>query len=588
MIDRRRALFAPELIARVALAWVMICAIFLVASYSAISAGRFSYPDDVMRLIQVRDLLAGQSWFDLHQYRVDSVSGGVSMHGSRLVDVPIAAMIWLLSLLMAQDTAEIVTATVVPLMTFGCALLLAARIAWRLIGAEAAGMVCLIMALSVPVILRMAPLRIDDDGWQIVLALLALNGMMARDPRRGGLVTGLALACWISISVEGLPFALAICGVAALRWLGDRHSSCLLVSMMMSLAANSALIFAATRGFADLTQYCDAVSPVHLGVFAWAGVAVFLLARCEPIPRGCLLSGFTLTAAGAGAIVYFAAPQCAHGGFVALDPLMTELWYRNAADGMPIWQAPGFALQLVVPPVIGVLAALKLAGQTSGWLRRWWYDYALLLGAALLITIFAARSGGVAGALASVPLGWQITVWIRRARNARSRGRRIAILAGSAVALMPAIPLMLATLAIPADVRAKGTSPAVEECPVSKATPVLRSMKKGEILAPIGMAPDLLNGTDHSVFATGHNRGSRGMAAMVKIFTASPSEARAALHSRATSYVALCPTMIEASNYAETAPGGFLAALIKREEFAWLEPVAIPGAEAIKIWRIKP
>lgn len=588
MIDRRRPLFAPELLARVALAWVLICTVMLLASFGAISAQRFPDPDDVMRLIQVRDLLAGQSWFDVHQYRVDAPSGGVPMHWSRLVDVPIAALIWFFSLFMAQSAAEIVAATIVPLLTFGCALLLAARIAWRLIGDEAAGMVCLVMALSLPVIIQMGPLRIDHHGWQIVLALLALNGMMARDPRLGGALTGFALALWISISVEGLPLALAFCGVGALRWLGDRRSSCRLVATMGSLAVGSAAILAGTRGFADLAQYCDAVSPVHLAVFAWGAVSVFLLARLEPFPRAGLLSGFALIAVGAGAIIYFAAPQCAGGGFAGLDPLVTEYWYLNVREGMPVWhQTPALALQIVVPPVIGLLAVLKLAGQSSGWLRQWWQDYALLLGAALLIAIFVARAGAVAGAMASIPLGWQIAVWIRRARNMRSRGRRIATLAGTAIALLPALPLGLMTLVMPTEVRAKDTVKRVDSCEVGDAIPALRRLPKGEIIAPIDMGPELLNGTNHSVIATGHHRGSRGMAAMIGIFIGSTSEAEAAIRARGTSYVAVCPGLMEVRNYAETMPDGFMAALLAGQDPSWLEPVAIPGDYAIKVWRIR-
>src|SRR5690606_33419820 len=41
--------------------------------------------DSVMRLVQVRDLIAGQGWLDLHQYRM-GLEGGFLMHWSRLVD----------------------------------------------------------------------------------------------------------------------------------------------------------------------------------------------------------------------------------------------------------------------------------------------------------------------------------------------------------------------------------------------------------------------------------------------------------------------------------------------------------------------
>ncbi|TGQ96437.1 GtrA family protein, partial [Mesorhizobium sp. M4B.F.Ca.ET.200.01.1.1] len=47
--------------------------------------------DNMLRLVEVRDLLAGQGWFDLHQYRM-GLEGGFVMHWSRLVDAPIAAI----------------------------------------------------------------------------------------------------------------------------------------------------------------------------------------------------------------------------------------------------------------------------------------------------------------------------------------------------------------------------------------------------------------------------------------------------------------------------------------------------------------
>lgn len=589
MIERRRPLFAPELTARASLAWAMICALLLVTNFGAIAALRFPDPDDVMRLIQVRDLLAGQSWFDVHQYRVDAAAGGVPMHWSRLVDVPIVAAIWFFSLFMAQSTAEIVAAVIVPLITFGCALLLAGRIAWRLVGAEAAGIACLAMALSVPLISHMRPLRIDHHGWQIVFALLAINGLMARSPRLGGWLTGFALAVWLSISVEGLPMAAAICGVAALRWLRDRRGSGWFVHVMGSLAVSSVVLFIGTRGFADLAQHCDAISPVHLAVFAWGGVSAFALSRFGPLPRALLVIGLGLIAAVGGAIIFFAAPQCVGGGFVALDPLVTQFWYRSVGEGMPVWQqSPGLALQIVVPPLVGLIASLKLAGQSREGLRAWWFDYAILLVAALLVSLFVARAGSVAGALAAVPLGWQISQWIRQARNMRSTGRRVLAVLGAGLALMPAMPLTMLTLAMPAEASPGTEQPGKSSCAVQESSAALRDLPKGEIMAPIDIGPQLLYETDHSVIATAHHRGDSGMRAVIEVFTGSADAAHATALARGSRYLALCPNLAEPYNYAVAAPEGFMAQLLEGEEPDWLEPVAIPGEGSMKIWRIMP
>ena len=63
----------------------------------AINGGVFDAmsTDDAMRLVEVRDLIGGQGWFDLFQYRMDP-PGGRSMHWSRLIDAPFAALILLL------------------------------------------------------------------------------------------------------------------------------------------------------------------------------------------------------------------------------------------------------------------------------------------------------------------------------------------------------------------------------------------------------------------------------------------------------------------------------------------------------------
>ena len=53
---------------RVLITWALLVVTMFVIKYPLISIMRFSDPDDALRLAQVRDLLAGQSWFDVHQH----------------------------------------------------------------------------------------------------------------------------------------------------------------------------------------------------------------------------------------------------------------------------------------------------------------------------------------------------------------------------------------------------------------------------------------------------------------------------------------------------------------------------------------
>ena len=92
-------------------------------------------PDDFMRLDQVRDWLAGQSWWDVRQYRMDPPAGA-DMHWSRLVDLPIAACLLLARLVLPEPAASIAAMTAVPLLQLLLAMALL-RALMRTLGASA-------------------------------------------------------------------------------------------------------------------------------------------------------------------------------------------------------------------------------------------------------------------------------------------------------------------------------------------------------------------------------------------------------------------------------------------------------------------
>ncbi|MCB2089638.1 MAG: hypothetical protein KDD98_12545 [Sphingomonadaceae bacterium] len=587
-VERRKPAFTRELLSRVGLAWAMIVGLLLVTNLSAMRALQFPDPDDMMRLLQVRDVLSGQSWFDITQHRVDAPHGGVPMHWSRLVDLPLMGLIALLTPLLGSDAAEITTAIIIPLLTLGIALLLAGRIAWRLLSAEATMFACLAMALSVPLVSQMRPLRIDHHGWQIVLALAAVNGLMVRTPRVGSWITGASLAAWLSISIEGLPLAAAIVGLTALRWLRDPRQKQWFVETMQALAITSGLLFAATRGFGDLAQHCDAISPVHLTIFVAGAISATILARFEGLPLAGVIAGMGLIGAGALVLLHGAAPQCLGGGFAELDPLVGYFWYDGVGEGLPVWkQDAGLALQIVIPPLIAIWAAARLAANATGWLLIWWTEYALLLGASLFVALLVARAGAVAGALAAVPLGWQLAEWFRAARHLQAPAKRFAAMAGISLALLPALPLTLFTMAMPAE--ASGRSPMLRasSCDIPQTAATLRKLPRGEILAPLDIGPRLLYETEHSVIATGHHRGNRGMKWVIETFTGPAEAAHQRLVERKTSYLALCPDLVEPARYAQAAPDGFMAALLDGEEPDWLEPIPVAGDSNFRIWKIR-
>lgn len=599
LASRLASLFPRALLARVLPVWLLACVLLLATNASSILAGRYPDPDDQLRLVQVRDLLAGQPWYDLTQHRIDPLNGGVPMHWSRLVDLPIAVLILMLAPLIGTAAAELSAAIAIPLVTFGLAMLVAGRIAWRRFGSEAATFACLAMALAVPLVGQMRPLRIDHHGWQVVLALIAVGAVLMRRPRLGGWLAGGALAAWLAVSLEGLPMTAAVAGVAALHWLRDGDRGVRLASLLQGLAVGSAVLFGATRGLGDLAAHCDAVSPAHLAAMAWAALAATALAA-SPVRHGPWIA-LGLGAIGATSLASFslAAPHCAGATFDMLDPVVRQFWYQNVGEGLPIWrQDIPTALQCLIPPLIALWATRKLGLGAVGAERRWWTDYGLLLGGATALTIVVTRGAAVAAALAAIPLGWQLTRWLGDFREQASLLRKAAIVGSVTIALLPASPWALLSLARPAVpgnaasielANSAGQAPGrASSCRIPEAAASLRALPKGNILAPLDIGPRLLLETRHTVVATGHHRGAKAMREVIDAFRGDAANARELTKRRSIDYLVFCPDLAEPGLYAYYAPNGFAAQLRRGQVPDWLEPVALPAGANLRVWKVKP
>lgn len=575
---------------RVGLAWAIIACLFLLTKAKAIAGLQFHDPDDELRLIQVRDLLAGQGWFDLHQYRIDAAHGGILMHWSRLVDAPIAAVILLLRPLMGQPAAEMAALLAIPALTLLCVLLLVGRMAARFLTGEQLLLACLAVGLSVPVMEQLQPLRVDHHGWQIVAALLAVSGFANTHARRGGWISGAALALWLSISMEGLPLTAALLAVMALGWLRDKAQWVRLEAAVQALALASVVLYLGTHGLADLVNHCDTISPVHLAVFIW-GAAVLTAMRRHANKVPLILAVLAIAAAGGLAMALAVAPQCASGSFNEIDPVVRQYWFNSVAEGLPVWhQPPGQALQYILPPLVGLYAAIALARRSTGAARIWWADYALMLGAALLIAVMVSRAAAVAGALAALPLGWQLAQWLEAARRPATPAGRLAALLAAALAmvlaLMPSLPAGLIQKAATGQDRISVASTTkVSSCRAGDATPVIARLPRGNILAPLDIGPRLLFETPHGVVATGHHRGAKAMRAVIDGFTGSADAAHAMMRQRGLAYLALCPDVAEPQLYRKVAPQGFAAQLMAGKTPHWLQAVPMPAGVGLKVWK---
>ncbi len=276
-------------VATVLAGWLLASLLLVAASWDAIRARLLLDPDDAMRLLEVRDWLAGQGWFDVAQHRLNR--GDFPMHWSRLVDLPLAGAMLALRPLLDADGAERAALVLVPLLTLLAVIALAALLTRRLAGRARVPQAVLLVVLAPPLLFQLRPLRIDHHGWQVAAALAAAAALLAPPTRRSGALAGAALAVLLTISLEGLPIAAATAGVAALGWAWRPARGAMVVTLGWTLAGTASALHLATRGPLWAQPACDAIAPAWLAVLWVAAIGL-----TAAVGAGRLVRGGTLAA----------------------------------------------------------------------------------------------------------------------------------------------------------------------------------------------------------------------------------------------------------------------------------------------------
>src|SRR5690349_7039755 len=104
----------PHFAVLVGLAWLVIV-VDLIVKHWAATGLTLSDTDDAMRLVQMRDFLHGQGWFDMHQARLGPPAGYDS-HWSRLIDAGLAGLFLLFQHFVDPALAERLMRVVWPLL----------------------------------------------------------------------------------------------------------------------------------------------------------------------------------------------------------------------------------------------------------------------------------------------------------------------------------------------------------------------------------------------------------------------------------------------------------------------------------------
>ncbi len=541
-------------------------------------------PDDIMRMLEVRDMLAGQAWFDVTQYRVDPPTGA-SMHWSRLVDIPLALGFMLLGEKWAM--------ALVPLLWL-LAALFALRAIMQRMGLHPFAMLAGLATLTFYplVVTQFMPMRIDHHGPQVVLGLWAV-ALLLRRSNVAAAIAGVLCAAWIAISLEALPLIAAVAGTFGLLYWreGDQR----LKFMLAGLAIFAPAFSYATRPASEFAlPFCDILAPGHMLAFAGAAVVAMVipLLPAQANPNGRLAALFALPVV-CVPLALWSLGTCATNPMAQLDPLVHQYWYSSINEGLPIWQQKlsTAVTQVWVLAVLGFgwWTARKHMPEIAGDVRIRAADVVALIGLlACLYSLLVMRATIFAQLLALPFAAVLLQHYMPRARALEGSLARIAATLACLALVTPAIvsavagkfsPSQSAGDAAAANIAA--TTGEMPECDVSR----LAALEPGLVFTTLDMGPEVLLRSDHTILAASYHRNDRAMGEVIRAFIAAPGEAREIVMRNNADYLATCALKDDLVLYQSVAEGNLADSLLSGDVPDWLEPVEGFTEGALRVYR---
>lgn len=552
--------------------------------------------DSLLQLVEVRDLLAGQGWFDLHQYRM-GLEGGFVMHWSRLLDAPLALGIRALSALMGNTVlAEQVVQVVWPALQFWLAAFFIIRAARAFAGEQAVLPAIVVGGAALFYIGIFSPGALDHHNIQLMLTLASLALLLEAPARRpAAFIAGICATLSLAIGMESAPYAGTLGAVVALLFIGKGDGDRLIArDFGLGVAGVSALVFVVTVPASAWGQaQCDTFSIVQFAVAALAGAGLAVIAswKAANATRAHRLTSLGLLALALAAVLVVLFPQCLAAPYASLDPRLKQMWLGHIEEAQSIFRLvfdnPAMVVARFATPLVAiVLMALRFSH--GGW-RRQDSLVAALLAVAFLVSAWEVRGSTFSIAFAVIPLSAWIAKWRQRAETNPSRGSMLrmatawlisvnAVWSGAAEAASSAFETNAAAKDASADAACHGKA----------SFAALGRMPATTVLAISNLGSPILAFTGHRVFAGPYHRNVAGNLLVFDALLGSASDAKVVVDNHHVGLVALCRGNPESRLFASTAPDGFLAGLMRGSVPDWLEPVAETRGAPLELYRVRP
>ncbi|WP_442580667.1 GtrA family protein [Mesorhizobium sp. ASY16-5R] len=550
--------------------------------------------DSVMRLAQIRDWLGGQSWFDLHQYRMGP-EGGFVMHWSRIVDAPVAAIMLTVSGLTGSMAAGEVTAEIVwPALLSVAALFLLVRAARLLAGPDSLIPALVIGAITLNAMGLFTARALDHHNLQLVFALAMIVLLLAPGWRRAA-GAGVCAAVMLAIGMETAPYVAVAgaCAAATLLFPG-RDGVGTATGFGLGFAGAAALTLVATVPPASWWDaQCDAYS-ARLGVVAVLGGLGLAATAAATVSRGMSArsAGLLLLGLAVGVTAILLAPQCFADPYAAVDPRMRAFWLDSVMEAQPLWRTfelrPENLAQNYVTPFIA-MALLIIAMRRHGPQRAEMMLMAFLV-AATAVSIWQIRGTNFSLPFAIVPLAAMVA-----AARSQVGERTVKATLRMVFAWLISLTLVWSTgshaianaMMATHDVAVEGSDGGKSKCTADATYARLAQEQPTTVLVISNLGAPMIATTPHRVLAGPYHRNNAGNVAVLDAFMGTPDEAHAIMRREKVGLLAFCPGDDETASFAGSAPNGFMADLVKSSVPSWLEPIAETLDQPLVLYRVR-
>lgn len=335
--------------------------------------GQLVGPDDFLRLHQVQNWMAGQGWYDISVARMFPPNGA-DIHWSRLVDVPIAGLIWLLDIVFDTKTATRLTTILWPSFLLAAVVAVLTLICDRLLKSYNRLLPMLFAVLCISSIAQFTPGRIDHHNVQILLFSLTILGFVSRETYWGDYLMGFTMVLSISIGLDTAALILIILAYLGYEWaIGHDENGRGLVKIAIAIVLSTIVLFLLNFDPATylnaLDSRCDANSTFYaVALLLLSGAFVLLALSSRWLNNESPTTRFVMRCA-AGSVVSIGAllvlwvffPDCANGPYGALSDEAKTRWLAYVGEAVSLEQAlKRFPFEWL--GTVGYLVVILLAG----------------------------------------------------------------------------------------------------------------------------------------------------------------------------------------------------------------------------------